>query len=233
MGRVLTNEKNLDVLYEDNHLIVINKRSGDIVQGDQTGDTPISEFVKLFLKKKYNKPGNVFAGVVHRLDRPTSGVLILAKTSKALSRMNAQFRENKVHKTYWALTENKPQELEGRLIHFLKKDESRNKSKAYKKSTPGAKEATLDYSVIGMQNKRCLFELKPVTGRHHQIRVQLSSIGCPIYGDVKYGSHAKSKEGRLFLHAREVEFIHPTKKESLTITAPLGDEKEWNHFNND
>jgi len=207
MARILTNENNLDVLYEDNHLIVINKRPGDIVQGDQTGDTPISEHVKQFLKKKYNKPGNVFAGVCHRLDRPTSGVLILAKTSKALSRMNAQFRDNKIHKTYWAITDNLPQEGSGRL-----------------------KEATLDYAVIGKQNKKCLLELKPVTGRHHQIRVQLSSIGCPIYGDLKYGSEAKTKEGRLYLHARAVNFIHPVKKEAMEIVASTGDEKEWNNF---
>jgi len=230
MARILTNENNLDVLYEDNHLIVINKRPGDIVQGDQTGDTPISEHVKQFLKKKYNKPGNVFAGVCHRLDRPTSGVLILAKTSKALSRMNAQFRDNKIHKTYWAITDNLPQEGSGRLVHFLKKDANRNRSKGYIKSIPGSKEATLDYAVIGKQNKKCLLELKPVTGRHHQIRVQLSSIGCPIYGDLKYGSEAKTKEGRLYLHARAVNFIHPVKKEAMEIVASTGDEKEWNNF---
>ncbi|MFT4662921.1 MAG: 23S rRNA pseudouridine1911/1915/1917 synthase [Patiriisocius sp.] len=230
-SRIVSTEHNLDVLYEDNHLIIINKRSGDICQGDQTGDTPVSDLVKLFLKEKYDKPGNVFAGVVHRLDRPTSGALILAKTSKALSRMNEQFRKNEIKKTYWALADKRPQEMSGRLHHFLKKDEQNNKSKAHKKNVPGGKESILEYDVISEQNRITLFELNPHTGRHHQIRVQLSSIGCPILGDGKYGSSVKSKNGRLYLHARTIEFMHPTKKELMKITAPLPQDVLWRKFN--
>ncbi len=230
MKRIVTNEHNLEVLYEDNHLFIINKRPGDIVQGDNTGDTPISEYVKRYLKKKYDKPGNVFAGVVHRLDRPTSGVLILAKTSKALSRMNALFRSNEVQKTYWALSDQAPKDMSGQLVQYLKKNEKRNRSTAFPKPSPGAKESILGFNVLSVYNKMYLFELHPKTGRHHQIRVQLSTIGSPILGDVKYGSKTKTNHERMFLHAKKIEFLHPTRKEKMTIEAPLGDEKEWDSF---
>ncbi|MCX6291517.1 MAG: RNA pseudouridine synthase [Bacteroidetes bacterium] len=221
---------NLQVLYEDNHLLAINKRAGDIVQGDKTGDKPLSELVKDYLKEKYNKPGAAFIGVVHRIDRPVTGIVLFARTSKALERINELFREQKVKKTYWAIVKNKPQDENGTLIHYLKKDEAKNKSKAYDKEVPGALRAWLDYKVIGKSDNYYLLEINPKTGRHHQIRVQLATMGCPIKGDVKYGFDRTNEDASIHLHARKISFIHPVKKEEITIVAPVPDEKLWKYF---
>jgi 23S rRNA pseudouridine1911/1915/1917 synthase len=210
----------IDVLYEDNHIIAVNKKPSDIVQGDKTGDKPLSEFVKLFLKKKYNKPGNVFVGVAHRIDRPVSGVILFAKTSKALSRLNEQFREKKIQKTYWAVVKNKPEMTAGNLIHFLKKNQQKNKSFAQIKEGNGALKSELSYQIIKELNSFFLLEVLPKTGRHHQIRVQLSKIGSPIKGDIKYGFNRTNKDASIHLHARKIEFIHPIQKTKTTIIAP-------------
>lgn len=217
----------IEVLYEDNHLIVINKKSGDIVQGDKTGDKPLPDFVKDYLKDKYNKPGNIFCGVIHRLDRPVSGIVIFAKTSKALSRMNQLFRDKEIQKTYWALVEEKPSKSDGRLENYLIKNQQKNKSRAVLKSQNGALRAVLDYRLIKNLNRYSLLEVKPITGRHHQIRVQLSHIGCIIKGDLKYGAKRSNKDASISLHAREISFIHPVKKETLKITAPVPKEPLW------
>ena len=210
----------IDVLYEDNHIIAVNKRPSDIVQGDKTGDKPLSDFVKLFLKKKYNKTGNVFVGVAHRIDRPVSGVILFAKTSKALSRLNEQFREKKIKKTYWAVVKNKPEMTEGNLVHFLKKNQEKNKSFAQLKEGNGTLKSELSYQIIKELDSYFLLEVKPITGRHHQIRVQLSKIGSPIKGDIKYGAKRTNKDASIHWHARKIEFIHPIKKEKTTIIAP-------------
>lgn len=217
----------IEVLYEDNHLIVINKKSGDIVQGDKTGDKPLPDFVKDYLKDKYNKPGNIFCGVIHRLDRPVSGIVIFAKTSKALSRMNQLFRDKEIQKTYWALVEEKPSKSEDRLENYLIKNQQKNKSRAVLKSQNGALKAVLDYRLIKNLNRYSLLEVKPITGRHHQIRVQLSHIGCIIKGDLKYGAKRSNKDASISLHAREISFIHPVKKETIKITAPVPKEPLW------
>ena len=217
----------IEVLYEDNHLIVINKKSGDIVQGDKTGDKPLPDFVKDYLRKKYNKPGNVFCGVIHRLDRPVSGIVLFAKTSKALSRMNQLFRDKEIQKTYWALVENKPIKTSDRLENYLLKNQQKNKSRAYLKPGNGALKATLDYQVLKSLDRYTLLEVKPITGRHHQIRVQLSHMGSVIKGDLKYGAKRSNKDASISLHAREINFIHPIKKEPIKIIAPVPNETLW------
>ena len=225
-----TSQHDLLVLHEDNHTIVVNKRPSDIVQGDKTGDLPLSEVIKAYLKEKFNKPGNVFCGVVHRLDRPTSGALVFARTSKALSRLNEQFREKSTQKVYWAVVEKMPAQKSGRLSHYLKKNEKQNKSYAYEKDIAGAKHAVLNYKWLASSDKYHLLEVELETGRHHQIRCQLSTMGCIIKGDVKYGSRRSNKDGSIHLHARKLEFIHPTTKEPVSVIAPVHKESLWNYF---
>jgi 23S rRNA pseudouridine1911/1915/1917 synthase len=220
----------LEVLYEDNHIIAINKRSSDIVQGDKTGDEPLSEKVKCYLKQKYNKPGEVFIGVVHRLDRPVSGVMLFAKTSKALSRLNEMFRSKEVQKTYWAVVKNRPLKEKDLLVDYLIKDEVKNKSRAYKEERKGALRCELEYQLIASIDRYHLLEVNPHTGRHHQIRVQLSSMGCAIKGDVKYGFERTNQGGSIHLHARKIAFLHPVKKEQVEIIAPVPDDVVWKAF---
>lgn len=222
----------LSILYEDNHVIVINKRASEIVQGDKTGDETMPDKIKDYLKEKYQKPGNVFCGVVHRLDRPTSGAVIFARTSKALERLNAQFRDKETNKIYWAIVESKPEKAVGTLVHYLKKNEKQNKSYASHTETPGSKKAILHYKLIASSDKYHLLEVQLETGRHHQIRVQLSTIGCIIKGDVKYGARRPNPDGSVGLHARYLEFAHPTTKEIIKITAPVPDDALWNFFQN-
>lgn len=210
----------IDILYEDNHLIALNKKSGDIVQGDKTGDKPLSEFVKDYLREKYNKPGNVYCGVIHRIDRPVTGVVIFAKTSKALSRMNTLFREKDLQKTYWAIINNMPDKEEATLTHYLIKNNRNNKSKAFNFPKEGALKSILSYTTLKKLDRYFLVKVQPKTGRHHQIRVQLAQIGCTIKGDLKYGAKRSNKDASINLHARQLEFIHPIKKESILITAP-------------
>ncbi len=219
-----------EVLYEDNHLIAVNKLASDIVQGDKTGDTPLSEIVKSYIKDKYNKPGAVFLGVTHRIDRPTSGVVLFAKTSKALARINKMFQDKTIEKTYWAVTKNEPKEASGQLIHYLRKDQKKNKSFATETEKTGSKKADLTYSIIGKSKDYCLLEILPKTGRHHQIRVQLSQINCPIKGDLKYGFPRSNKDGSIHLHARKMSFIHPVKKEKIEIIAPAPQDALWQFF---
>lgn len=220
----------VEVLYEDNHIIAVNKRPSDIVQGDKTGDKPLSEHVKDFIKKKYNKPGAVYLGVTHRIDRPVSGVLIFAKTSKALSRLNKMFQEKTIQKTYWAVVKNEPAKTKDTLIHFLQKNQNQNKSYARKIESKDAKRSELDYKLIAKSERYFLLEVLPKTGRHHQIRVQLSSMGCPIKGDLKYGFDRSNKDASIHLHARKIEFIHPVSKEKISITAPTPNENLWKDF---
>ena len=215
-------------MYEDNHLIAINKRAGDIVQGDKTGDTPLSEVVKNYLKHKYNKPGNVYLGVAHRLDRPTTGIVVFAKTSKALPRLNKLFAEKDAKKTYWAVVKKMPQKEKDTLIHWLKRNPKQNKSYANIKEVPDSKKAILDYKLIKKLDRHVLLEINLKTGRHHQIRSQLSAIGCPIRGDLKYGADRSNKDGSIHLHARSLSFIHPVKKELLQLVAPPPTESVWN-----
>lgn len=218
------------VEYEDNHLLIVNKKSGVLVQGDETGDIPLSEHVKNFLKEKYQKPGNVFAGVVHRLDRPVSGLVALARTSKALERMNKIFRERQVKKVYWAIVKKRPELEEGTLIHWLIKDTARNVTSAFNKEKPGAQKSELSYKILGRVKDHYLLEVIPVTGRPHQIRVQLATMGSPIVGDVKYGFREPNSDGSICLHARQLTFIHPVKKELITITGSLQENSFWNDF---
>ncbi len=217
----------IEILYEDNHLIVINKKSGDIVQGDKTGDKPLPDYVKDYLRDKYKKTGNIFCGVIHRLDRPVSGIVIFAKTSKALSRMNELFRDKDIQKTYWAIVENKPIKQSNRLENYLLKNQQKNKSRAFLKPHNGALKAILDYQVVKNLNRYTLLEVKPITGRHHQIRVQLSQMGSVIKGDLKYGAKRSNKDASICLHAREISFIHPVKKESIKVVAPVPNEPLW------
>ncbi|WP_396166919.1 RluA family pseudouridine synthase [Flavobacterium sp.] len=225
--KIISNKSNLQVLHEDNHIIVINKLVGDIVQGDKTGDKPLSEVVKEYLKEKYNKPGEVFLGVVHRLDRPTTGIVVFAKTSKALTRLNELFSNRETQKTYWAVVKNKPPKNEDNLVHFIKRNEKNNTSKAHLKEVPDSKKASLDYKIIKELNNYFALEINLHTGRHHQIRAQLSIIGSPIKGDLKYGFDRSNPDGGIHLHARKLVFIHPVSKEVLTILAPTPEEVIW------
>ena len=220
----------MTVVYEDNHIIVVNKTASEIVQGDKTGDTPLSETVKEYIKTKYNKPGNVFLGVTHRLDRPVSGLVVFAKTSKALSRLNDMFRLGEVKKTYWAIVKERPKELEGELTNWLVRNEKQNKSYAYLKEVPNSKKAILRYKLIGHSENYHLLEVDLQTGRHHQIRCQLAKMGCPIKGDLKYGSPRSNPDGSICLHARKVQFIHPVSKEEISLTAPLPPGNLWKGF---
>ncbi|RZN82878.1 MAG: RluA family pseudouridine synthase [Winogradskyella sp.] len=225
--KIISTKNNLQVIYEDNHIIVVNKRAGDIVQGDRTGDKPLSNVVKEYIAEKHNKPGNVYLGVVHRLDRPTTGVVMFAKTSKALPRLNKLFAEKKAKKTYWALIKNRPPKNEDTLVNWLRKNPKNNKSTAYKKEIDNSKKAILSYKIIKELDNFYLLEIDLETGRHHQIRTQLSNIGCPIKGDLKYGFDRSNKDGSISLHARTLEFVHPVKKEPVFIEAPLPKDSLW------
>jgi len=219
-----------DILYEDNHLIAINKRAGDIVQVDETGDEPLDEMVKKYIVAKYNKPNGAFLGVVHRLDRPVSGLILFAKTSKALERMNAVFKNREVRKTYFAVVKNKPAKQAGKLVHYLIKNPKKNLVTAYNKEMPGSQRSELDYQLIGEVGGFYLLQVNPLTGRSHQIRVQLSTMDCPIVGDNKYGYPRGSKKGSICLHARQLEFIHPVQKEPIKIFAKLPADGFWERF---
>lgn len=226
--KMKSTKNNLEVIFEDNHIIIVNKRAGDIVQGDKTGDTPLSEIAKQYIKDKYDKPGNVFLGVVHRLDRPTSGIVIFARTSKALERLNKMLREKSIHKTYWAIVKNKPKQESGTLIHYLKKNPKNNKSTVYTREVEASKKAILHYKVIHSLDNYHLLEVDLETGRHHQIRAQLSYIGSPIKGDLKYGFSRSNKDGSIHLHAKSIEFIHPVSKENIKLSASLPNDPVWN-----
>ena len=230
MSKIISNKSNLQILFEDNHIIIINKRAGDIVQGDKTGDKPLSEVVKEYIKVKYNKPGSVFLGVVHRLDRPTTGIVVFAKTSKALSRLNKLFANTKMHKIYWAVVKNKPKKENDTLTHWLKKNPKNNKSTAFDKEIKDSKRAVLHYSVIKKITNYYLLEINLETGRHHQIRCQLSKIGSPIKGDLKYGFDLSNKDASIHLHSRKLAFIHPVKKETIEIVAPLPKDATWDAY---
>jgi 23S rRNA pseudouridine1911/1915/1917 synthase len=220
----------MNVLYEDNHIIVINKAAGEIVQGDKTGDKSLCDTMKLYIKEKYAKPGNVFIGLPHRLDRPVSGIVVFAKTSKALERLNRMFSEGSVKKIYWAMTKEKPQQPEADIDSWILRNEKMNKSFSYPKEVKGAKRALLHYRQIDASQNYNLIEVELKTGRHHQIRCQLASIGCPIKGDLKYGAKRSNPDGSISLHARYIEFIHPVSKELIAVTAPLPDDKLWQSF---
>ncbi|NND79602.1 MAG: RNA pseudouridine synthase [Maribacter sp.] len=228
MVKTVSTPHNLQILYEDNHLIAVNKRPGDIVQGDKTGDKPLSDVIKQYIKEKYNKPGNVYLGVVHRLDRPTSGIVVFAKSSKALPRLNKLFAEKKVNKTYWAIVKNSPPTAKGTLTHWLKRNTKQNKSYAYKKEVSDSKRAILDYQIIKKLDNYFLMEIDLKTGRHHQIRAQLTAIGCPIKGDLKYGFDRSNKNSSIHLHARKLLFVHPVKKEDIKLIAPPPVDAVWN-----
>ncbi|MDQ7947514.1 MAG: RluA family pseudouridine synthase [Pedobacter sp.] len=219
-----------DILYEDNHLIAVNKRAGDIVQVDETGDEPLDEQVKKYLAAKYNKPNGAFLGVIHRLDRPVSGLILFAKTSKSLERMNAIFKNRAVTKTYFAVVHQKPAQTEGKLVHWLIKNSQKNVVTAHNREVPGSQRSELDYQLLGQVGSFYLLKVNPLTGRSHQIRVQLSSMGCPIVGDNKYGYPRGSKKGSICLHARKLEFVHPVQKEPITIFAPLPIDGFWERF---
>ncbi|MBI5538573.1 MAG: RluA family pseudouridine synthase [Bacteroidia bacterium] len=221
---------NSDILYEDNHLIAINKKAGELVQPDKSGGESLEESVKQFLKVKYNKEGNVFLGVTHRIDRPVSGLVLMAKSAKALSRLNQMMQDHKFKKTYWAITANKPESDEGKLVHFIRRNEQKNMSSAFKKEVTGSKLAELNYKVIAKSERYFLLEIELITGRHHQIRAQLSAIGCSIKGDLKYGFNRSNPDGSISLHSREISFVHPVSQQKLTINAPVPNEKLWLHF---
>lgn len=225
----------LQFLHEDNHLIAVNKPPGYLVQGDESGDIPLTEYVKDYIKVRYNKPGDVFLGVIHRLDRPTSGVVIFARTSKGLSRMNELFKNREVEKEYWAVTQTRPDPLEGELVHYIAKDRDRNVSKAFsslsnRAKAVQAKRAVLQYRLQAELNNRCLISVNLHTGRSHQIRVQLSSIGCPIVGDLKYGYPKANQDGSIYLHCRKISFVHPVKKEQVEISADPPNDPTWKLF---
>jgi len=217
----------MEVIYEDNHIIIVNKAVGEIVQGDKTGDKPLSETVKEWIKETHAKPGNVFLGVTHRLDRPVSGIVIFAKTSKALTRLNDMFRNGEIHKTYWAISRNAPNPTEGTLTHYITTDQKTNKSKAHNAPREGAKEARLEYRLLSKSDRYNLIEVKLLTGRKHQIRVQLSAIGCPIRGDLKYGDKRSNPDGGISLLARKIEFVHPVSKQHISVEAPIPDDQLW------
>ena len=220
----------MDVIYEDNHIIIVSKRAGDIVQGDKTGDTPLSETVKLYIKDTCHKPGDVFLGVVHRLDRPVSGLVVFARTSKAISRLSEMFRTRSVRKTYWAIVGNQPPQSEGTLTHWLTRNPKNNTARAYEREVPGSKQAVLDYRVIARSDRYWLLEVDLHTGRHHQIRCQLAKIGCPIRGDLKYGAPRSLPDGGISLHARRVSFEHPVSHLPIDVTAPVPEEPLWQAF---
>jgi len=228
--KIISNKNNLQIIHEDNHIIVINKRVGDIVQGDNTGDKPLSEIIKEYLKEKYNKPGAVFLGVVHRLDRPTTGIVVFAKTSKALERLNKMFSERETHKIYWAIVKNKPPKTEDNLIHFIKRNEKNNTSKAYINEISESKKASLHYKIIKELNNYYALEINLHTGRHHQIRAQLQAIGCAIKGDLKYGFDRSNLDGGIHLHARKLVFIHPVSKEKMELIAPTPIDILWKNI---
>lgn len=228
----LQEKYNLEILFEDNHTIVVNKKASDLVQGDKTGDEPLPERIKAYLKEKYNKPGNVFCGVVHRLDRPTSGALVFARTSKALERLNEQFREKETGKIYWAVVEQMPPKQTDRRVDWLAKNEQQNKSYVVKEGANNAKKAILTYTHIASSEKYHLLEIELETGRHHQIRCQLAAIGCKIKGDLKYGAKRSNPDGSIHLHARKLSFNHPTTKEQILVIAPVPNDNLWQHFEN-
>lgn len=221
----------MEILYEDNHIIGVNKRISDIVQGDKTGDEPLSEKVKLYIKKKYEKPGAVFLGVTHRLDRPVSGALLFARTSKALTRLNEMFLNKEIQKTYWAIVKEKPPKESDTINHYITRDQKKNKSFAYNNEVKDSKLASLSYKLIASADNYFLLEVDLHTGRHHQIRCQLSKIGCPIKGDLKYGFPRSNPDGGISLHARKIEFIHPIKKEKIVIIADPPSDSLWDYFN--
>ena len=220
----------MNVVYEDNHIIIVNKKSGEIVQGDKTGDEPLSETVKAYIKEKYQKPGNVFIGVVHRLDRPVGGLVVFARTSKALSRLNEMFRVGDVHKTYWAIVKNKPPKDEDTLTNWLVRNTTQNKSYAYQREVPNSKKAILKYRLIGHTDNYYLLEINLMTGRHHQIRCQLAAMGCPIRGDLKYGAKRSNPDGSISLLSHHVEFVHPVSKQVISVDAPLPEERIWHEI---
>ncbi|WP_130733667.1 RluA family pseudouridine synthase [Flavobacterium sp. J27] len=231
-SKIISTKNNLQIVHEDNHIIVINKRVGDIVQGDKTGDKPLSDVVKEYLKEKYNKPGEVFLGVIHRLDRPTTGIVVFAKTSKALTRLNESFKNRDTKKTYWAVVKNNPPKTKDILVHFLKRNPKNNTSKAHVKEVPESKNASLEYTVFKKLDHYFGLEILLHTGRHHQIRAQLTAIGCPIKGDLKYGFDRSNPDGGIHLHARKLEIMHPVTKENLVFVAPTPNEVIWNALEN-
>jgi 23S rRNA pseudouridine1911/1915/1917 synthase len=220
----------LNILYEDNHLIAVNKMPSEIVQGDKTGDEPMSDRIKEYLRVKYEKPGEAFLGTIHRIDRPVSGVVLFAKTSKALRRMNEQFRERQVSKTYFAVVKNKPEPPADKLINWISKNEKNNKATAFDKEVTGSSKAELNYELMTSSDQYHLLKVTPISGRHHQIRVQLSKIGCPIKGDLKYGARRSNKDASIHLHAYKIKFMHPVNKHEKIITAPLPTDPLWSHF---
>lgn len=220
----------MEVVYEDNHIIVVNKTASEIVQGDKTGDVPLSDMVKQYLKEKYQKPGNVFVGVTHRLDRPVSGLVIFAKTSKALSRLNEMFKNSEIKKTYWAIVKECPKQEEAELTHYLVRNEKQNKSYAYAEEVKNSKKAVLHYKLIARSDNYYLLEVDLKTGRHHQIRCQLAKMGSPIKGDLKYGAPRSNPDGSICLHARSVKFVHPVSKEWIELEAPVPEGNLWNGF---
>lgn len=220
----------MTIVYEDNHIIIANKRSSEIVQADKTGDATLADAVKEYIKAKYHKPGNVFLGVVHRLDRPVSGLVVFARTSKALSRLADMFRTRQVHKTYWAILANRPPHDQGELVHWLVRREQQNKSYAYTREVPGSKQAILDYRLIGQSQRYFLLEVNLHTGRHHQIRCQLAQMGCPIKGDLKYGAPRSNPDGSICLHARKIQFVHPVSSQPIEVVAPVPADRLWQSF---
>ncbi len=220
----------MQVVYEDNHIIIVSKESGEIVQGDKTGDIPLSETVKAYIKEKYAKPGAVFLGVVHRLDRPVSGLVVFARTSKALSRLNDMFRNGEIHKTYWAIVQQRPDHEEGTLENWLVRNEKQNKSYAYQREVPNSKKAILKYRMIGQSERYYLLEVNLLTGRHHQIRCQLAAMGCPIKGDLKYGAKRSNPDGSISLLAHRVEFIHPVSKQHIVVESPIPEDNLWQNI---
>lgn len=227
MSKTVSTKNNLQILHEDNHIIVVNKRVGDIVQGDKTGDKPLSEIVKEYVKEKYNKPGEVFLGVVHRLDRPTTGIVVFARTSKALTRLNELFANRETQKTYWAIVKKRPVKEQDTLVHFIKRNEKNNTSKAHIHEVLESKKASLEYTIIKTLDNYFALEIKLHTGRHHQIRAQLAAISCPIKGDLKYGFDRSNPDGGIHLHARKLIFIHPVSKQTIEIIAPTPKDAIW------
>ena len=232
MSKIISNKSNLQVLYEDNHIIIVNKRAGDIVQGDKTGDQPLSDIVKAYIKYKYNKPGNVYLGVTHRLDRPTTGIVVFAKTSKVLPRLNKMFLDKKINKTYWAIVKQKPENQKDTLTHWLKKNPKNNKSTAYNHEIKDSKKAILHYKIIKQLNNYFLLEVNLETGRRHQIRCQLASIGSPIKGDLEYGFDRSNEDASIHLHSKKIEFIHPASKEQISVSASTPQDPIWDACNN-